>query len=103
MKIRNEVVLEVAEFCRTHFQAQKTIRESAYAYRLKHVAERSIGRYVWEEEFIAAMDSLGFRRKGKTYAVKLIKNCANNEPGQLYGLGHSASDRRACEHSRKLS
>jgi len=41
----------------------KTIRPSRSSYKYKHICEREINEYVSNEEFIAAMEGLGFEAK----------------------------------------
>lgn len=41
----------------------KTIRPARSSYKYKHICEQEINEYVSNEQFIAAMESLGFKSK----------------------------------------
>jgi hypothetical protein len=42
---------------------RKTINRKVSSYGLKHVVEKDIKRYIGNDSFIAAMDTLGFEKK----------------------------------------
>jgi hypothetical protein len=42
---------------------RKTINRKVSSYGLKNVVERDTGRYVGNDSFIEAMDTLGFKKK----------------------------------------
>jgi hypothetical protein len=66
--------LEAAKaWIQLHAKPRKTFNRRITSYGLKHVAEKAYGVYIANEEFIQAMDELGFSR----YQSRLMRGGPN--------------------------
>ncbi len=62
-EVKIEELADIIEFINTHFNMIKNINTRHSSYGLKHILERSMGKYISNGELITAMIICGYKHK----------------------------------------